>query len=256
MTDLPVPTNEAGITLGQQQLDAGDLMLPRVKVTQQMSDEAQGGKAARAVPGDLWNTLTGENLGNELLFIPIITFKQRVFLVRRERREKADQQLASVGLDPVSEGDGLKCRSFDMFQGVGDPGIACGECPLSKWVDDRPPLCTETYNVAALTASDGDLIVLSFAKSSARTGKRVFSMLRLTTANPWSKVYRITTREDRNDQGTFYVPDVAVTQERPVPELMRAAGEWARRLGAATVVNVSGEDDEPGEGAEPTTEDF
>ena len=239
MTDsnLPAPVNETGITLGQQHLDAGDLILPRVKVVQAMSQEAADKKAA---PGDFYNTLTGENLGPEINFIPIITFKQRVLLVRQERRKAIEEALGAE----LSEGDGLKCRSYDMASGIGEPGIACGTCPLSAWGEgNTPPLCTETYNVAALS-EDGDLIILSFSKSGAKTGKRLFSMLRLATGAPWRRVYQAKTTQQRNELGNFFVPDVAVAAaEPPAPELMRVAEHWNRQLGG-TVIDVTPDDEE------------
>jgi hypothetical protein len=240
-SNLPVPAGDSGITLGQQHLDAGDLILPRVKVVQAMSQEAQGKKDERkAEPGDFFNTLTGVNYGAELPFIPILPFKQRVLLVRQERRGQIEDALGTE----LSEGDGLKCRSYDMQQGVGEPGIACDECPLSKWDGNKPPLCTETYNVAALDP-DGDLIIISMAKSGAKTGKRLFSMLRLASGAPWKKQYKATTTVQSNELGTFYVPDVAVdASEIPAPELMRQAETWNRTLGGQ-VLDVTPEDDEP-----------
>lgn len=241
-----VPQQQAGMTLGQQQLDPGDIVPPRVKIVQQMSAEAQGGKDARAEPGEFWNTLTQANYGTEVSFIPILVFKQRIFLVRRERREKADAQLGAAGFTELSEGDGLKCRSFDMFQGIGEPGIECDQCPLSRWTDGQtPPLCSETYNVAALTADTGELIILSFSKSSAKTGKRVFSMIRMSTAKPWSRVLHASTRQETNDLGTFFVPDVRLAGDQsPAPELLRQAEFWNRELGGRQSIEVTPDEDE------------
>lgn len=249
---LPVPS-EAGLTLGQQQLDAGDLVLPRVKPVQQMSVEAQGGKNARATPGDWWNTLTQENLGTELTVVPILTYKQRVMFLRQNTRNEVNDALVAAGEQPV-EGDGLICRSFDMIHGVGSPGIECEVCPLSQWRGAQtPPLCSETYNVAGLSGT-GELIILSFRKSSAKTGKQFFSMLRLTSQAPWTKQYKVTTREVTNDQGTFFVPQV-VPDGPPVEELAREAARWYPVLGGAQAITVAGDEDEEG-GASTHTDDF
>lgn len=246
MTDqsnLPAVARDTGITLGQQQVDAGDLILPRVKICQQMSQEVADKKASA---GDLWNTLTGEKYGTSLNFIPIITFKQRILLVRRERREAIEAKLDSE----LSEGDGLKCRSYDMEQGIGEPGIACHTCPLSQWDGNAPPLCSETYNVAGLS-EDGDVVILSMSKSGAKTGKRMFSMLRLQSGAPWKKVYTISTRQEKNDQGIFFVPDITVMAgEIPAPELMRQAEHWNGVLGGRSQLDIS-----PDEDAEPEREE-
>lgn len=237
--------DSALINVGQTKLDAGDFVPPRVKVVQQMSDEVATKKASA---GEFYNTLTGENFGEELRFIPIIPFKQRILLVRSEKRPAIEQALGTE----LSEGDGLKCRSYDMEQGIGEPGTECGPCPLAQWGEgNKPPLCTETYNIAALTEL-GDLIFLGFSKSSAKVGKKLFSMTRMSAGAPWSKIYKVTTHAEKNDKGNFFMPDVVV--DGPTPsELLPAALQWARELGAMTI-DVTPVDEE--DGAEAATKDF
>lgn len=239
----PVAAGPSQLDLGQTELDAGDLIMPRVKVIQKMSDEANR-EDDPGKEGDFFNTLTGENYGDSLRFIPILPFKQRVFLVRDEKRAAINAQLEGAGLQPISEGNGLKCRSFDTYQGIGDPGIECNECPLSKWsADNVPPLCSETYNVAGITEL-GELIILSFAKSSARTGKRVFSMLRMRPGVPWASIYEAKTRKEKNDKGTFAVPEVTVTKDATPTELLAEAIKWSHRLRGAAVLDVTPVDEE------------
>lgn len=244
MTMQRYEEGDSRIGLGQTHLDAGDLILPRIKVVQKMSQEVDD---KRAEEGDLFNTLTGEVMDRPLRFMPIVPFKQRVFLLRDERRPRADAELAAAHLGEVSEGSGLKCRSYDMHQGIGDPGVLCEtECPLSKWTaDNAPPLCSETYNVAAMTEL-GELIVLSFAKSSAKTGKKVFSMIRMKSGVPWATIYSMDTRTERNDQGSFAVPEVTVTKDAPSTELLTQAVNWAKQLQGA-IIDVT--PDEAGEEA-------
>jgi hypothetical protein len=235
--------------LGQTQLDAGDLVLPRIKIVQAMSAEATD-EPVRAAPGSFFDTLRGRDLGTSLRFIPLLPFKQRVFLVRDEKRPAIDTALAAGGLDPLSEGDGLKCRSYDMIHGQGDPGIECAKCPLSQWSEDnRPPLCSETYNVAAMDEL-GEMIILSFSKSSAKTGKRVFSMLRMQPGQPWTSILEATTRKEKNDLGVFFVPDVKATGQATPTELLGQAIKWATQL-KGTTIDVTPDEDAEGEAAAP-----
>lgn len=235
------------MSFGQTELDSGDLILPRVKVVQQMSDEAQDD---RAKAGDFFNTLTGENYGTALRFVALQAFKQRVMLVRDERRPAINAELVEAGLAELSEGNGLKCRSFDMSHGQGEPGIACDDCPLSKWHEgNQPPYCSETYNVAAMDET-GALIILSFSKSSARVGKQLFSMLRLRPGMPWQVVYEAKTRQEKNDKGTFYVPTVVSTGEAPATELLTQARDWATKI-RGVQIEVTPIDEEEGAAASP-----
>jgi len=224
------------MSFGQTKLRPEDLILPRVKIAQQMSQEVADKKADA---GDFFNTLTGESYGDKLNVQPILPFMQRVLLVRQERRPAIEEALGHE----LSEGDGLKCRSYDMEQGKGEPGIACAECPLSEWTDgNTPPLCTETYNVAAATEI-GELIILSFAKSGAKVGKRIFSTIRMSAAAPWSRIFAMTTRAERNDRGNFFVPDFTISKEAPDTAQLEQALHWARALKGVTI-DVTPTDDE------------
>lgn len=251
-----VPAEDSRLSLGQTALRPEDLVLPRVKVVQQMSKEVADKKAD---PGDFYNTLTGEVYGTTLRIQPIVTFMQRIFLVRQERREKADALLQAEGMEPLSEGDGLKCRSFDMFEGKGEPGVECNICPLSKWTkgpkgQQVPPLCTETYNVAA-SNEIGELVIVSFARSSAKVGKRFFSAIRIGGQSaPWAKLYDLETHAERNDLGNFFVPDFKVSAERPAPELLKQAMYWAGELKGVRVdtIDVTPDDEHSG----PTDDDL
>jgi len=194
-------------------------------------------------------------------------FKQRILLVRNERRARMDEALAGIGMDPMPDGDGLQCRSFDMASGIGYPGLeysgpgtGCGACPLSKWTGQNiPPLCTETYNAAAITEL-GELIVLGFSKSSAKSGKQLFTMMRMGGRIPYVRVYETHTIKQKNDQGTFFVPLVAIAKgedKKPLqtpPELLVAARDWASQLQGA-VIDVTPEDEEVPAG-DPGNEPF
>lgn len=250
--------SDSRITLGQTHLDATDFVPPRIKVVQAMSKENTDQKAR---VGDFFNTLTGESYGPELRFVPIAPFKQRVFLVRNERRDDYDEALTSVGLAPLSEGQGLKCRSLDTYQGVGEPGILCNDCPLAHWgPGNRPPFCTETYNVAAINEL-GELMFLGFQKSSAKVGKRLFSALRLRREAPWVFTYEAKTTMTTNEKGTFAVPAVMLAQgedKKPLrtsDELVKVAIEWGSQL-AGVQIDVTPVDLEEDEATEPETAPF
>jgi hypothetical protein len=246
-----VPAQDTGISFGSSHLDAEDFIPPRVKVVQAMSDERTQG----VEEGSFYNTLTSEDYGPLLNFIPISTFKNRVLLVRSEKRVAINAMLKKAGLKQVgAEVDGLSCRSLDMVTGRGVPGDECGACPLSEWMGEdsnTPPFCSETYNVTAVTEM-GDLIILGFSKSSAKVGKRLFSMMRLSSGAPWRFMYEATSIEQKGTQGRYMVP-VIKKVGAPPPELMKVAAEFASQL-AGVVIDVSPTEDEapvPADGDAP-----
>lgn len=237
--NLPVPAEHgAGLmSFGQTRLDAGDLILPRIKLVQAQSQEVSDGLAQA---GQFFNTLTNEVLDN-VVFVPIVPFKQRIMLVRGEKRPVINQALKAANLPEISSDfEGLACRSYDMEVGNGTPGIACGDCPLSQWDEQEPPLCSETYNVAGVSEY-GDLLVLSFSKSSARQGKQLFSMIRVMPGAQ-GRLFTMTSKSERGKKGTYFAP--VVTPGGPAPtELVRQVRTWASQLEGA-VLNVTPEDDE------------
>jgi hypothetical protein len=241
-----VPAEDNRMSFGQTHLRPQDIVMPRIKVVQQLSKEATDSKAEA---GDFYNTLTGEVLEQPLKVLPLVSAMQRVFLTREgEKRRLADTMLVEAGHQPLSEGDGLKCRSFDMVHGRGEPGVLCElNCPLSQWrPGQEPPLCTETYNVVAMTEI-GELVVLSFSKSSAKVGKRFFSAIRLAGVNraPWSRIYVLNTTRVSNSKGTFHVPDFTIDPTPPDTGQLAQALEWARQVQGVAIDVTPDEDDEP-----------
>ena len=256
MSNLPVPVAPQGVSalnFGSSQLDMHDFIPPRVKVIQAMSDE----KNKENVEGSFFNTLTSENYGPALRFLPVHTFKNRVLLVRKEKADAVSADLITAGMDALPIGaEGLTCRSLDMQVGIGYPGIECGACPLSRWEDAtrRPPFCSETYNVAAITEM-GDLIILGFSRSSAKAGRKLFTMLRLTPgAAPWRFMYEATTEEVKGELGRYFAPTVArINDSSPDPTLQKVAADFAVQLGSMVIDVTPTEEAEgpPPDGAAP-----
>lgn len=229
-------TNVArSLDFGSTDFDATDFVPPRVKILQPMSAETTGD----ARPGDWFNTLTQENYGQVLRIVPITPLKQRVFLFRADpsKTKRVNDALGRRGLSVLPEGEGLMCRSLDTIRGLGAPGDelwadgekGCRECPLAEWGDRKtPPICTETYNIAGLS-EEGDLTIVSMSKSSARTGKAWFSMLRLNDSAPWGQTYELTTVEERNDLGKFWTARVRRVGASAT-DLMAKAARWYPQL--------------------------
>jgi hypothetical protein len=251
------PYQQGGvIEVGQTSLGPGDFVPPRVKVVQQLSQEVAD-KTAEA--GDFYNTLTGESYGSTLKFVPLFPFMNRVFIIREgDRKIAADKLLEAAGYEQLPEGDGLMCRSLDMIQGQGDPGILCAECPLAQWQGRTvAPPCSETYNLAALTER-GDVIFLGFSRSSAKVGKKINSQLRLQMGapsgrtHPWDRLWIATTRQERNDKGIYFMPDVRSTAEATPPELGQDAAYWATKF-AGVRFDLTEQEAITQESDEPTT---
>jgi len=75
-----------------------------------------------------------------------------------------------------------ECWSPDGKQGYGNPGIACAECPLSKWQDtgrkkpdgkpvNAPPPCSEIDSFVAFSVTHGMPVVWPLKGTAAKTAR-------------------------------------------------------------------------------------
>lgn len=118
-------------------------------------------------------------------------------------------------------GQGLLCRSYDLVQGVGNPGIECGKCALSQWAEDGsggnriPPKCKLFHNYTAYVIrseandeSDPLIGILSLGSTSTPAAKQINSAkaMRGGMTGPWYPYwYRIRSNKQEGRKGIFYV---------------------------------------------------
>lgn len=195
-------------------LGADDVQLPRVVLLQSQSKPVADGTLPAGV---FFDTLMDEVIGSAFDFVPIMYFTTRVFL---------------------EMGTGLRCRSVDMVEGVGDPGGNCERCPHQMWPErgakKKGPDCTVSRNylglivganpfdaasrskveVATVEPCDPRIAILqwrSMATASAKTlnGIHMQTSLLNPSARDWEhRVYRIGVARQQNDLGAFFVPSV------------------------------------------------
>lgn len=195
-----------------RQLTERDIVMPKLKIAQGLSKVVQ----QRQVELNHWyHTTRNEDLGTEVLFVPVDMRKSRSYWV---------------------VGQGVMCRSFDMLQGEGTPGILCeGEedeyympekdrgCPLRLWTKDestgksKKPACGINYNYAGLVLLDGtpegrvSRALLTLRGTASKTAKDINSLVSDLSMNPlepdWSQsIIRLKLESKTNAYGTFGVP--------------------------------------------------
>jgi hypothetical protein len=238
-------------TLGDTAIGAQDIQMPRLKLLQALSQPVIDQEAPA---GNFWNSLTSEDYGVAVKVIPVLGFKNRVYL---------------------EPGKGLLCRSIDMVQGIGNPGIECAKCQLKDWPADRGtggPKCRESRNwVALIIGASGDtprkkgdgtppqikeldgpqFIVLQFLSMASAAAKKLNGLyLNAKITNPSAQwfdfAYLLNAGSMKNEKGTFFVPDI-----RPAGKTSDAEKEAAKSLlnfiaGKTLVVDVDADDESNG----------
>jgi hypothetical protein len=130
-----------------------------------------------------------------------------------------------------------RCYSVDAVVGIGDPGIACAECPFSKWTDSgkkdktgktinvRPP-CDEVDSFLCYSVTHG-MPLLWNLKGTAKQSARFLKTL--ATGLGFGNFAIEVTAETRSNGGNVWqVPKVVLANEGLSPEECQAYAMIAR----------------------------
>lgn len=191
---LPTTTAPQGAR-GFEEEDKGDLIIPRIKLVQDLSDER---KNKLATAGDLINSLTKEKLSGN--FIPVLKTSQNI-----KWRDRAD-------------GGGILCRAYDGKTGIPADTtfppkncVVCGQCEFdnTKQGKEAQPLCTKYMNFLGFMEGERFPIVLSFCRTYYAEGKRMFSLAKFSGKDMWATKYAVTTKEESKNKNDWFVIVVA-----------------------------------------------
>lgn len=177
--------------MGFEDEEAGDFIIPRVKVVQTLSPER---KDKIADEGDIINSLTKEKL-NGKVFIPVFKFNNNVWW--RDRRD----------------GGGILCMARDGRMGTtsDDKTLMCAQCRRCEFDNtkqgrDALPTCTKYINFFGFFAGEFSPIILSFSKTSYNEGKKLYSLAKVTMQNMWNYGYVLSEKLMSKGDNEWYVP--------------------------------------------------
>lgn len=179
-----------GSARGQENVGAEDLVIPRLEVVQDLSParkRSDPNYIEGAEEGMLYNNVTRELYGKDVLVVPVGFVKEWLIWKDRDngggfRGAFASHAEAEQALANLTDGDG---RS---------------ESDMCEIVDTNQQFCL-------LIKPDGtaEEIVVSMAKSKAKVSRKWNSLIRLANGDSFSRVYRISAVEDKNNKNqSFY----------------------------------------------------
>lgn len=179
------------IPMGFEDEDAGDVIIPRVKVIQTLSPER---KDRIAEEGDIINSLTKEKL-NGKVFIPVFKFNNNVWWKDR------------------SEGGGILCMARDGKVGSTSDGtnLMCASCRRCEFDNTKTgkealPTCTKYINFFGFFAGERMPIILSFSKTSYNEGKKLYSLAKVTMQNMFNFGYTLSAKLMAKGNNEWYIP--------------------------------------------------
>lgn len=218
-------------------LTRDDVIMPKLKISQAMS---KVNKDDLVRQGNWYHTTRNDNLGKKVTILPVGLRKSRSMF---------------------KQGEGVICRSYDMRQGEGTPGILCEGtpeeietlpadergCPFRLWQTDPetkrriPPPCQEAYNYPVLILDPEDMesgrtrrAIVTFRATSVQAAKQINSEI-LESDTEWvDNIFEISLVDKQNSRGSFYVP-VAQFVKESSGRVREKAKEFATSVNAKSV---------------------
>lgn len=190
-TDVALQNN---VPMGFEDEEAGDMIVPRIKVVQTLSPER---KEKLANEGDIINSLTKEKL-NGKIFIPVFKFNNNI-----DWRDR-------------SEGGGIQCIARDGKLGERSDGtkVMCASCKRCEFDNTKQgkeaiPKCTKYINFFGFFAGERMPIILSFAKTNYNEGKKLYSLAKVTMQNMWNYGYTLNEKLQAKNGNEWYIINTA-----------------------------------------------
>jgi hypothetical protein len=239
--NLPAASEEFGATWGAENIDATQIVIPKILCMQGLSQMVADGEAQM---GDIVDSLTGEMLGcgrekdfQDFNFVPIYSFQEWIVY-----EKLGSDKLQFIEKVPYNASNANWQWDTDTQKRV---LVMNFYVMLEKDLEEPGAL---PY-------------LLSFRSTSYKTGKKLSTfILKGSMANRPAPAYTYTlsANKDSNDKGTFYVFDVKKTGETDGkhydPKKNGVCFEWFKQLKAGQHKVDDSDIEVPAE-AMPTTED-
>lgn len=236
---LQTADDAAAGVLGALQEDTDDLVLPVLKVTQQLSNEVESGDAES---GQFVNSLTGDNYGDAVELIVCGYFKGRLLAPR-----DADQVYVAQGdVAPQSWPEEFAGRRFDEIEEAEELTRERANAPGGVW---EPPLIQTTHNYIGLLPDAPDLPVrLSLKSTSVPAHRKIKTLLTFAPGGrAWANVIKLGTARKTNKANKPYFVVEAARGRETTPEEQQAAVKLAVQFQSTTQAKLVGESNEGGE---------
>lgn len=233
-TSVDVQRNNS--PMGFENFDTDIVIVPRAKVMQGLSPELQEDDCDFRM-GDIIHSLLLEKLPET--FVPITMWNSRTMFVPRSN-DKKKAFWDAIGL-PESDTMWV-CRSLNgKTPDTEVLGFAnCGDCPYNKFGwdgnPDTPPLCTHTINCLAVFDGQDMPVVIQFANTNFKNGRKFASMALYGGGAIFSKKYKITSKKEQNEQGVYYTTPVKPAGKPSTEEIALAKKLYEQFSGVAIEV--------------------
>lgn len=188
--DSTMLSTQSEVPLGFEDEEAGDMIIPRIKIIQTLSPERKDKKASE---GDIINSLTLDRC-NGKVFIPVFRYNNNIDWIDR------------------SEGGGMRCFARDGKIGEMQDGtrLMCAQCKKCEFDNSKQgkeafPKCTKYINFFGFFEGERTPIILSFAKTNYNEGRKLYSLAKVTMQNMWNFGYKLEEKLMSKNGNEWYI---------------------------------------------------
>jgi len=164
---------------GSEEVKASDMVLPRLEIVQALSPIKE---TVEIKEGQLFNSVTQENLGDLVYFIPV--YYRMEYLVWKDQN-KGGGFFGSFATSAEAEERKRRAVQED------------GESPDDLEIVDTPV----QYGLRIEPDGRTEQIVISMAKTKAKVSRKWNAMIQIAGGDRFARVYKITTFRDENSKG-------------------------------------------------------
>jgi hypothetical protein len=211
---MPDWAKEYSGPVGTENIDSGDVNIPRLKLAQSMTPEV---KDRIVQDGDLFHSITKEVIiavGSSGLVVPVVY--QKEFILWRDR---SDGGGIFARAHREVQNDGTVRYAWDKPNSVFTTkikGAVKVEWKTKHYIDEdglsefgtmvpgdreSPPAATAHFNYVMYLPDRGDMVAVSFARSAAKRAKDLNAMLKMGGAPIFMRQFALSTIPDQNEAG-------------------------------------------------------
>lgn len=183
-------------------IDQEDLVLPVIKITQQLSREVTDGNAES---GHFINSVTGEDYGDSLDFV-IVGYNKGRFLVHNRDEDDEKTYVASGPIAPDSWPPEYAGKAFADIPDAEEQWKARANDPEDPHEWGRGPVIVTTHNYVGFSTSDPGMPArIGLSRTSAPAAKKINTLLKFSQRAPWASAVTIYLVGDAKGGKPYYV---------------------------------------------------
>jgi len=164
---------------GSEEVKSSDMVLPRLEIVQALSPIKEMNPDARE--GMLFNSVTGELLGDSVFFVPV--YFRMEYLIWKDQ----DQGGGFFGSFPTLE-QAEERKATEVGNGENPEYIEIVDTPVH-------------YGLIITPDGQKEQIVISMAKTKAKVSRKWNAIIQIAGGDRFSRVYKISAFTDENKKG-------------------------------------------------------